>query len=309
MRQPFGDHMSSTLAAAATAALSRPKLAIARDVLALTKPRLTTLVLCTAAGGMWLAPGRHEAVAALALLLGTAAMVGAANALNNYLEVDVDALMRRTRDRPLPAGRLDSSVAGALGIGLSSLALPALAIYTNALTIELGALALFVYVGIYTPLKRHTTLALFVGAVPGAIPPLMGWTAVTGRLDAGGIALFALLFCWQLPHFVAISMYLKEDYARGGLRVFALVHGERRAKSWIAGCTLALVPVSLLLVPLGLAGRLYAATALVSGAALSAYAVAGVLDRCASTAWARRFFLCTLVYLVVLFLVLIAGAP
>ena len=301
--------MSSTLAAAATAALSRPKLAIARDVLALTKPRLTTMVLCTAAGGMWLAPGHHEAVAALALLLGTAAIVGAANALNNYLEVDVDALMRRTRDRPLPAGRLDSSVAGALGIGLSSLALPALAIYTNALTIELGVLALFVYVGIYTPLKRHTTLALFVGAVPGAIPPLMGWTAVTGRLDAGGIALFALLFCWQLPHFVAISMYLKEDYARGGLRVFALVHGERRAKAWIAGCTLALVPVSLLLVPLGLAGRLYAATALVSGAALSAYAVAGVLDRCASTAWARRFFLCTLAHLVVLFFVLIAGAP
>ncbi len=304
-----GDPMSTPVAAAATAALSRPKLAIARDVLALTKPRLTTMVLCTAAAGMWLAPGRHEAVAALALLLGTAAVVGAANALNNYLEVDVDALMRRTRDRPLPAGRLDSSVAGALGIGLSSLALPALAIHTNALTIALGALALFVYVGIYTPLKRHTTLALFVGAVPGAIPPLMGWTAVTGRLDAGGLALFALLFCWQLPHFLAISIYLKEDYGRGGLRVFALVHGERRAKAWIAGCTLALVPVSLLLVPLGLAGRLYAATALASGVPLSAYAIAGVIDPHASTAWARKFFLGTLVHLTLLLAVLIAAAP
>jgi heme o synthase len=301
--------MSSPLAAAATAALSRPKLAIARDVLALTKPRLTTLVLCTAAGGMWLAPGRHEAVATLALVLGTAAVVGAANALNNYLEVDVDALMRRTRDRALPAGRLDPSVAGALGIGLSTVALPALTLWTNELTAALASLALFAYVAVYTPLKQRTTLALFVGAVPGAIPPLMGWTAVTGRLDAGGLALFALLFCWQLPHFLAISIYLKEDYARGGLRVFALVHGERRAKAWIAGCTLALVPISLLLVPLGLAGRLYAATALASGAALSAYAVAGVVDRSASTAWARRFFLCTLAHLVVLFLVLIAGAP
>jgi protoheme IX farnesyltransferase len=300
--------MSSPAAAAATAALPRPKLAIARDVLALTKPRLTLLVVCTAAGGMWLAPGRHEAVAALALLLGTGAVVGAANALNNYLEIDVDALMRRTRDRPLPAGRLDPSVAGALGIGLSSLALPALGICTNAVTAALAAMALFVYVGIYTPLKQHTTLALFVGAVPGAIPPLMGWTAVTGRVDAGGIALFALLFCWQLPHFLAISIYLKEDYARGGLRVFAVVHGERRAKLWIAGCTFALVAVSLLLVPLGLAGRVYAALALVSGVALCAYAVAGVVDGCASTAWARKFFLCTLVYLTLLFAVLIAGA-
>jgi protoheme IX farnesyltransferase len=301
--------MSSPLAAAATAAPSRPKLAIARDVLALTKPRLTTLVVCTAAGGMWLAPGRHEAVAALVLLLGTGAVVGAANALNNQLEVDVDALMRRTRDRPLPAGRLDPAVAGALGIVLSSLSLPTLSICTNALTAALGALALFVYVAIYTPLKRHTTLALFVGAVPGAIPPLMGWTAVTGRLDAGGIALFALLFCWQLPHFIAISMYLKEDYARGGLRVFALVHGERRAKAWIAGSTFALVAVSLALVPLGLAGRVYAATALASGLALSAYAVAGVVDRRASTVWARKFFLCTLAHLTLLFAVLIAGAP
>jgi heme o synthase len=293
---------------AAAAALPRPTLVVVRDVLALAKPRLSLLVLCTAAGGMWLAPGRHDAAAAVALLLGTSAVVGAANALNNYLEREVDGRMRRTRDRPLPAGRVDPWVAVALGLGLPSLALPALAAYTNTLTAALAALALVVYVVVYTPLKQRSTLALFVGAVPGAIPPLMGWTASTGRIDAGGLALFALLFCWQLPHFLAISIYLKEDYARGGLRVFALVHGERAAKAWTAATSLALVPVSLLLVPLGLAGWRYAAAAVSLGIVLCAYALAGVLDRRASTRWARRFFLCTLAYLTLLFAGLIAGA-
>jgi heme o synthase len=183
-------------------------------------------VICTAAGGMWLAPGPRDAVRAVALLLGTTLVVGAANALNNWLERDVDARMRRTRDRPLPAGRLHPRVALALGLGLPAVALPALGWFTNGLTATLAALALFSYVVVYTPLKQRSPLALVVGAVPGAIPPLMGWTAVTGRLDAGGLALFAVLFCWQLPHFLAVSIYLQDDYARGGLRVFALEHGE-----------------------------------------------------------------------------------
>ena len=160
----------------------------------------------------------------------------------------------------------------------------------------------------YTPLKQRSTLALFVGAVPGAIPPLMGWTASTGTIDAGGLALVALLFCWQLPHFLAISIYLKEDYARGGLRVFALVHGERAARAWTAATSLTLLPISLLLVPLGLAGWRYAAAALLLGIGLCAYGVAGVFDPRASTRWARTFFLCTVVYLALLFAALIAGA-
>jgi protoheme IX farnesyltransferase len=300
--------MNPPLAVTATATPSRSALVVARDVLGLAKPRLTLLVVCTAAGGMWLAPGRHDAAAAVALLLGTSAVVGAANVLNNYLEREVDGLMRRTRDRPLPAGRVEPWVAVALGLGVPSLALPALAVYTNALTAGLAALALLVYVLVYTPLKQRSTLALFVGAVPGAIPPLMGWTASTGTIDAGGLALFSLLFCWQLPHFLAISIYLKEDYARGGLRVFALVHGERAAKAWTAATSLALVPISLLLVPLGLAGWSYAAAALALGIGLCAYAVTGVLDPRASTRWARRLFLCTLAYLTLLFAALIAGA-
>jgi len=285
----------------------RPALAVLRDVAALAKPRLATLVLCTTAGGLWLAPGHRDGLSAAVLLLGTALVVGAANALNNFLERDVDALMRRTRDRPLPAGRLEPWTAVAVGLGLPSVALPALAFYTNGLTATLAALALFTYVVVYTPMKRKSSLALFVGAVPGAIPPLMGWTAATGRLDAGGLALFALLYCWQLPHFLAISMYLKDDYARGGLRVFALVHGDRAARIWSAVTSLLLIPVSLLLLPLGLGGPLYAVAAALLGAGLAGYGLRGLWQRGAAQRWARNFFLLTLAYLTLLFAALLVS--
>jgi heme o synthase len=295
-------------AAVTAAAPTRYPLATARDLLALAKPRLASLVLCTAAGGLWLAPGRRDALGAAVLLVGTAMVIGAANALNNFLERDVDGRMRRTRDRPLPSGRVDPMVAVALGLGMPSVALPALAWFTNGLTATLAALALFTYVVVYTPMKRRSSLALFVGAVPGAIPPLMGWTAATGRLDAGGLALFALLFFWQLPHFLAISLYLKDDYARGGLRVFALVHGDHATRVWSALTSLALVPVSLLLLPLGLAGPLYGVAATILGTGLAAYALAGLRHQGATSRWARNFFLLTLVYLTLLFAALLAGA-
>jgi protoheme IX farnesyltransferase len=302
------DRLAAAQASTIQTATVRAPAAVARDLVALAKPRLSLLVVCTAAGGLWLAPGRREGVSAAALLIGVALVVAAANALNNFLERDVDALMRRTRDRPLPAGRLDPWVAVAFGLGVPAVALPALALYTNPLTAALGALALFSYVVLYTPLKQRSSLALFVGAVPGAIPPLMGWTAATGRLDAGGLALFALLFCWQLPHFLAISMYLKEDYARGGLKVFALVHGDRATRIWAAATSLALVPVSLALVPLGVAGTFYAVAAGILGAGLAAHALSGLWQRAAGHRWARNFFLLTLAYLTLLFAALLVGA-
>lgn len=279
-------------------------LAYARDLFLLAKPRLSGLVVTTAAGGMWLAPGRIGPARAVATVVGIAAIVGAANALNNFIERDIDGRMRRTRDRPLPAGRVEPAVAVALGVVMPAFALPLLALVAGPLTAALGLLAFLSYVLVYTPMKQRSTLALFVGAVPGAIPPLMGWTAVTGRADVGGLALFALLFCWQLPHFLAISIYLKDDYARGGLRVFALVHGDRAAQRWILGTTLLLVPVSLALVPLGLAGAAYAAAAIAGGAALVAYAVAGLRRADGAIRWSRSFFLGTLAYLTVLFAVL-----
>jgi len=285
-----------------------PPLAALRDLAALAKPRLSVLVLCTTAGGMWLAPGRRDGLAAAVLLVGTTLVVGAANALNNFLERDVDARMRRTRNRPLAAGRLDPVAAVMLGLGLPAVALPALALFANPLTATLGALALFVYVVVYTPMKRRSSLALFVGAIPGAIPPLMGWTAATGRIDAGGLALFGLLYCWQLPHFLSISLYLREDYARGGLKVFALVHGERATTTWAAVTSLLLVPVSLSLVALGLAGPLYGAAATLLGAGLTAHALAALWRGGGARRWARSFFLLTLTYLTLLLAALFVSA-
>jgi protoheme IX farnesyltransferase len=277
-----------------------------RDLLLLAKPRLSTLVLVTASGGLALAPGRIGVARAVLTLLGTAVVVGAANALNNYAEREIDARMRRTRERPLPDGRVEPFVALALGLLAPLFAIPMLALVANRLTAFLALLAIATYVLVYTPMKQRSTLALFVGAVPGAIPPLMGWTAVTGRIDAGGLALFALLFFWQLPHFLAVSIYLREDYARGGLRVFALVHGDERTKVWILGTSAALLPASLVLLPLGLAGPLYGAVAVAGGAGLLLLAVRGIRRR-ESTRWARGFFLATLVHLTLLFAALLAG--
>jgi protoheme IX farnesyltransferase len=278
----------------------------AKDLLLLAKPRLSTLVIVTSAGGLALAPGEIGTPRAILAVLATAAVVGAANALNCYFEREIDGRMRRTRDRPLPAGRVEPFVALALGVTVPAFALPVLAIVANPLTALLAFVALVTYVLVYTPMKQRSTLALFVGAVPGAIPPLMGWTTVTGSLDAGGLALFALLFAWQIPHFLAVSLYLREDYARGGLKVFSLVHGERATRVAIAVSTIALVPVSLLLLPLGLAGRGYGITAGVLGAGLAALALAGLGKE--GGRWARHFFLATLVYLTALFVALFAGA-
>ena len=279
-------------------------LAYARDLVLLSKPRLSGLVVLTCAGGLALAPGEIGVARAILSVLGTAAVVGAANALNSFVERDVDGLMRRTRDRPLPAGRVEPMVALALGVAVPVFAIPVLALVANPLTALLAFVALVTYVLVYTPMKRRSTLALFVGAIPGAIPPLMGWTAVTGRLDPGGVALFALLFAWQLPHFLAISLYLAEDYARGGLVVFSLVHGERTTRAWIAATSVALFPVPLVLAALGVATPAAAGVAAALGAGLAAYALAGVGKT--GGRWARSFFLATLAYLPLAFAALLA---
>jgi protoheme IX farnesyltransferase len=281
-------------------------LAYAKDLLALAKPRLSGLVMITSAGGLALAPGHVSAARALVTILGTAAVVGAANALNCFAERDIDARMRRTRDRPLPAGRVEPFTALGLGVAVPAFALPVLALSANRLTALLAFVALVVYVLVYTPMKQRSTLALLVGAVPGAIPPLLGWTAVTGRIDAGGLSLFALLFAWQVPHFLAVSLYLRDDYARGGLRVFSIVHGERRTRLAIAASAFALVPVSLLPVAAGVGGLAYAVTAVLLGAGLCGFALAGVGRE--GGRWARLFFFGTLVHLTALFAALVLSA-
>jgi protoheme IX farnesyltransferase len=290
-------------------ALARPRaraLPIVRDLVALTKPRITALVLLTGAAGAWLAPGR-AAPSTLALsLVGTALIVGAANALNMWWERDVDAHMARTRNRPLPAGRLSPDTALAFGLALAAVSAPMLFL-VNPATGLLGLVALVSYVVVYTPLKRHTHLALLVGAVPGAIPPLLGWSTVTGTVGLGGLLLFGVLFLWQVPHFAAIAIFRADDYARAGLQVVSVQHGERAARRTVMLFTVLLVATTLLFVPLGLAGRAYFAVATILGAAFLALGLRGVRGgpRLDVDRWAKRVFVFSIPYLSLLLFALL----
>jgi protoheme IX farnesyltransferase len=276
------------------------------DLVALTKPRITSLVLLTEAAGLCMAPGHAAARSLWLSLVGTALIVGSANALNMWWECDVDAAMTRTRNRPLPAGRLSPDVALAFGVLLAAVSAPMLFL-VNVPTGLLGLAALVTYVAVYTPLKRHTYLALLVGAVPGAIPPLMGWSTVTGSVGVGGVLLFCVLFFWQVPHFAAIAVFRAEDYARAGLQVVSVQHGERAARRMIALYTPLLVASSLLFVPFGLAGRYYAAVTGALGAALLALALRGLTTSSAFDAkrWARGVFAFSIPYLTILLLALL----
>jgi protoheme IX farnesyltransferase len=278
-----------------------------RDLIALTKPRITLMVLVTAAGGMWLAPGTLELGAAVVMLLTTGMVVGAANTLNCYLERDTDRLMARTASRPLPDQRLDPAWALTLGVLMGLVAVPALTLAVNPITGLLGFIALASYVAIYTPMKQHTPTALFVGALPGALPPLMGWTAVEGSIGAPGLVLFGVLFFWQIPHFIAISTFRQEEYERAGLKVLPSVRGIRSAKLQSVVYAAALWVVSLMLVPYGLAGPLYLAGAAVLGGYFFWAALRGFWTE-DPKAWAKKLFIASLIYLTALFAVLIFDA-
>jgi protoheme IX farnesyltransferase len=241
-------------------------------------------------------------------LVGTALIVGAANALNMWWERDVDAKMSRTRSRPLPSGRMSPEVALAFGLGLAVISTPIL-FAVNVATGLLGLVALVTYVLVYTPLKPHTHLALFVGAVPGAIPPLLGWSASTGTVGAGGLLLFAVLFLWQVPHFAAIAIFRAEDYARAGLQVVSVQRGEGEARTMIAIYTVLLVATSLLFLPFGLAGQWYTAVATLLGAAFIALALRGLRVRSArfdSRRWAKHVFAYSIPYLTLLLVALVS---
>ena len=278
-----------------------------RTIAELAKPRITLLALCTSAVGLWMAPGSLGLVGTVAFLFASTALIASANTLSCWVERDIDRRMRRTQGRPLPEGRLTPRAALVAGLLEALIALVGLALSTNGLTVALGAAALFIYVLIYTPLKRHSWWAVVVGAIPGAIPPLMGWTALTGTMSAGGWTLFGILFFWQLPHFIAISLYLKEDYRRGGLKVLPLVQGDVAARRHLFAYTLLLVAVSVTAAPLGLAGPVYLVTAAILGAGFL-YLAGGGLRRTVEAVWARRTFAYSLIYLSVLIGVLVLDA-
>jgi protoheme IX farnesyltransferase len=267
-----------------------------RDLIELGKPRLSMLVLFTAATGLAAAPSVESPWRAVVFVLATACLVVSANTLNCWIEREIDALMRRTRERPLPTGRLEPGVALASGSFLAVVSLTTLAWVTNPLTTLLGAAALVSYAAIYTPLKRVTPWSVLVGAIPGALPPLMGWTAATGEFGLSGWYLFGVLFFWQLPHFIAISVYLREDFMRGGLRVMSVVFSPSTVRRYIFGFTVLLVAWSLLPQFLGLAGTPYTVIAAILGCIFLYYSAVG-LKREAGVTEARKIFLWSLLYL------------
>jgi protoheme IX farnesyltransferase len=267
------------------------------DYLALTKPRITLLVLVTTYAGMALAATASLPwLLTLHTLLGTALVCAGTSTLNQVWERDRDARMRRTALRPLPAARLHHEEALSFGVGLAVAGMIELALFVNLLAALVAAATLALYLFVYTPLKTRTWLCTVVGAVPGALPPVIGWTAVRGNLDAPAWVLFAILFVWQLPHFFAIAWMYREDYARAGFPMLAVVDPDgRTTSSQILSWSAALVPASVLPAMAGLAGWVYTAGALILGIAFMTLAL-GVALHC-DNARARRVFLGSILYL------------
>jgi protoheme IX farnesyltransferase len=289
------------------------------DLFALTKPRIVLLVAITAAAGYALGlhtlpPGQYPASSAAATgwvllhtLLGTSLVAGGTSALNMVVERDVDALMHRTAHRPLPSGRITLVTASSFAWTISALGALELLLFVNATTALLAASTLAVYVYVYTPLKRRTSLATLVGAIPGALPIVGGWTATGASLDARPAVLFSILFLWQLPHVLALSWIHRDDYARAGLRMMSVNDAEGSATFRQAALDAsALLPISLAPVLLAMAGWPYFVLALALSGALIALAVAGA--RAPTRLRARRLFLATLAYLPLLLGALVAGA-
>lgn len=256
------------------------------------------MVILTTLCGALTAPVTMRLPQLAAALVGTSLVVAAANGLNMVIERNSDALMSRTRHRPLPTRRLSPELALGFCAAACAVGSALLFAFVGSLAAWLTLGALVSYVVAYTPLKRVSPLALFVGAVPGAIPPLIGWASATGTLDRLAWLEFAVLYVWQLPHFLAIAIFRKEEYARAGMRVLSVSHGVRRSKIEIALYSLALVVVSLLPVGLGLAGMVYAVVALTCGLAFLALATAG-LSMHDDRRWARRVFFASMPYLVI----------
>ena len=266
------------------------------DLRELTKPRITRMNVLMALGGYALAGGSFKPVTVGAAMAGTAFAVMSANTLNQYLERNIDGNMARTANRPLVRGRMTPNAALWFGVVLGIASIAVLLALVNTVTAALGLFALLSYVLIYTPLKQVTPLSLVIGAVPGAIPPLMGWTAATGLIDGPGLALFGILLVWQLPHFLAISLYRRDDYARAGFKTVPVVRGDRVAKAQAVAWSIALVPISLSLLPLGVAGWVYGSVAAGLGVWFLAWALKGLRPD-AGVQWARGFFLFSIAYL------------
>ena len=276
------------------------------DFVTLAKPRLNLLVVFTTAAGLYLASPSGVALSVLLhTLMGTALIAAGAAALNQVWERDTDALMRRTRTRPIASGRLRPSQGLLFGLALSTAGLIELAVKVNLISSVMAAVTLGSYVLVYTPLKRRTSLATLVGAVPGALPPVIGWVAATGSLSLPALVLFGISFFWQMPHFLAIAWLYRDEYAAAGIPLLPVLEPDgRRTGQQALLYSAALWPVSLLPPLVGLAGGLYLVVATVLGLTLIALSASFARDR--STVAARRLFLFSITYLPLLWGTLVA---
>jgi protoheme IX farnesyltransferase len=275
-----------------------------RDFYELLKPRMNLLILGTTTVGFSIAARTTADWTRLPnTLVGTALCAASAAILNQYLEREYDGLMRRTADRPLPTGRIAPAHALLYGVAAGMLGGLYLLVFVNWLTAMLGSATLLSYVLVYTPLKRLTTLNTIVGAVPGAVPPMMGWTAVTGSLAAPAWALFGVLFVWQIPHFLAIATLYRDDYRLGGFKMLPVNDPTLAATSkQILLYSAAMLPVSLLPAMVGVAGEIYTVAAVLLGVGFFAFCVSCATRR--TRAEARKLFFASIIYLPVLLAVL-----
>jgi heme o synthase len=263
------------------------------DFTELTKPRITLLVLVTTLVGFYM--GSAQGMDLLLLfhtILGTGLVASGASALNQYFERDLDARMVRTRNRPLPDGRLLPHEALIFSSIVSAIGVTYLALFVNSLTGALGAATLAGYILVYTPLKTRTALCTLIGAFPGAAPPVMGWTAARGEVDAIALSLFAILFLWQMPHFFAIAWIFTEDYTRAGFTIHK--SGVATGRQIIFYCC-ALIPISVLPTFFGLTGTIYLLGAVLLGFVYLGYGFAVALFR--SNTHARRLLRVSVLYL------------
>ncbi len=271
----------------------------------LTKPRITSLIVLTAAAGFCLgSPGPLNYVLLLHAMIGIALLSSGIGTLNQFIERDLDRLMRRTAERPLPSKRLLPAEALWFGVLLTAGGEVYLTAFVNTLSAVLGLTVIAGYLFLYTPLKTRTSLSTAIGAFPGAMPPFIGWVAARGQVDVGAWVLFAILFLWQFPHFLAIAWMYREDYGRAGILMLPVVEPDGRVTGQqIIAYTLMLLPISLLPTVIGISGRIYFVAALVLGLLFLLSAVRAALSK--SNQHARQLLLASVLYLPLLFGVMV----
>ncbi|MEM8918340.1 MAG: heme o synthase [Pseudomonadota bacterium] len=293
-----------------TASTSLQNLASARDLFALTKPRVMSLVIFTALCGLLAAPGALHPVLGFTAILAISLGAGASAALNQWYEHDIDAVMQRTRSRPLPAGRMDRDTALHFGIGLSFFSVLLMGVAVNWLSAAILAFAIFFYAVVYTIwLKRNTPQNIVIGGAAGAFPPMIGWTAVTGDITVMPVLLFAIIFFWTPPHFWALALFVNSDYSKAGVPMMPVVAGRQSTRKQIFGYSLILAICAIAPFALNAAGLIYGVVAILLSiffSALSFQVMVSQTSEPADMAAEKRLFKFSIFYLFALFAALVA---